>query len=300
MKITRRRYQSADCQRISQFLVRHYQPDNLDGNWLRPAWDYMHSHPSLDETALDRIGIWEFEGKIVAVVHYESRLGEAFFECHPEYRFLKKELLQYAEENLYQLDKGEKKLRVYCNDFDLDFKSLLKAAGYNLLEQETRPLSRLTIPAEIPQPELPTGFQLASLAEENDLTKINQVLWRGFNHPGEAPREEEEGRKKMQSSPHFRKDLTIVIADPEGQFRAYCGFWIVPEQSYGMIEPLAVDSDFRRMGLARACVWEGVRRCRELGAETIYVGSDLPFYLSLGFQVLYRSRPWVSNSTRMG
>ena len=69
--------------------------------------------------------------------------------------------------------------------------------------------------------------------------------------------------------------------------------WIVPEKEFGLIEPLATDPDFRRMGLARAAVWEGIRRCRDLAAETIYVGSDLPFYLSLGFRVLYYSRAWM-------
>ena len=274
-------------------MIEHYQPDNLDGNWLRPEWDYMHSHPSLDESALNRIGIWEVGGAIVAVVHYESTLGEAFFECHPEYPFLKKELLRYAEENLYQSDKGKKKLWIYCNDFDSEFESLLKAAGYHPLQKGMRPLSRLIIPSEIPEAELPEGFRILSLADQNDLPRINHVLWRGFNHPGEPPREEEEGRKKMQSSPNFRKDLTIVAADPGGDFRAYCGFWVVVEKKYGLIEPLATDPDFRRMGLARTGVWEGVRRCRDLGAETIYVGSDQPFYLSLGFQVLYFTRAWA-------
>jgi anaerobic selenocysteine-containing dehydrogenase len=27
---------------ISAFLKRHHQPGNADGNWLEPAWEYMH------------------------------------------------------------------------------------------------------------------------------------------------------------------------------------------------------------------------------------------------------------------
>jgi hypothetical protein len=50
---------SHDFGRVSDFLVQYYQPDNRDGNWLQPAWEYMHSHPALDESALDRIRIWE-------------------------------------------------------------------------------------------------------------------------------------------------------------------------------------------------------------------------------------------------
>jgi predicted N-acetyltransferase YhbS len=296
MNITRRPYRSEDCQRIGQFLVKHYQPDNQDGNWLRPTWDYMHSHPMLDESVLERIAVWEDEGEIVGVAHYESMLGEAFFECHPDYIFLKSEMLQYAEENLSRSENESKKLRIYTNDFDTEFESLVSETGYHLLDKELRPLSQLIIPTEIPEAELPVGFRVLSLADENDLTKINQVLWRGFNHPGEPPKEEEAGRKKMQSSPNFRKDLTIVVADPGGNFRAFCGFWFVPENRYGVIEPLATDPDFRRMGLAKAGVWEGVRRCRDLGAETIYVGSDLPFYLALGFKPIYLTRPWIKES----
>ena len=296
ININKRPYQREDCQKIGRFLVEHYLPDNQDGNWLRPAWDYMHSHPMLDESALDRIGIWEDEGEIVAVVHYESLLGEAFFECHPQYTFLKGEMLKHAEEHFIRTVDGEDKLWIYCNDFDTEFESLLSEAGYHPLDRGLRPLSQVVIPSEIPQAELPEGFRVLSLADENDLTKINHVLWRGFNHPGEPPQEEEEGRKKMQSSPNFREDLTIVVADPEGNFRAFCGFWVVPEKKYGVIEPLATDPDFRRMGLARAGVWEGVRRCWALGAETIYVGSDQEFYLALGFKPVYITRPWIKGA----
>jgi predicted N-acetyltransferase YhbS len=256
----------------------------------------MHSHPSLDDSALEKIGIWEDGGKIVGVAHYESRLGEVFFECHPAYDYLKREMLAYAEETLAPPDDVDKKLRIYVNDFDTTLESLVMEAGYRIFEKGTRPLSQLKVPDQVPPPELPDGFRVLSLAEENDLSKIHQVLWRGFNHPGEPPDDELGGRKKMQSSPNFRKDLTIVVADPEGQFRAFCGFWFVSENNYGMIEPLATDPDFRRMGLARAGVWEGVRRCRDLGAETIYVGSDQPFYLSLGFQVLYNTQSWIKDS----
>ncbi len=292
MNITRRPYQPEDYLKIDQFLVKHYQPENRDGNWLRPTWDYMHSHPNLDESVLDRIGIWEEGGEILGVAHYESVLGEVFFECHPDYTFLKGEMLSYAEEYLADTDGGGVKLKVFTNDFDTDFESLVKKAGYKQIEGSLRPLSHMIIPAAIPEPELPEGYRLLSLADENDLTKINQVLWRGFDHPGEPPLEEEAGRKKMQSSPNFRKDLTIIAADPGGNFRAFCGFWYVPEKRYGVIEPLATDPDYRRMGLARAGVLEGIRRCRDLGADTIYVGSTQQFYLSLGFQALYCTRAW--------
>jgi hypothetical protein len=49
MKITSRPYQrDIDFERVSQFLIGNYLPDNMNGNWLQPAWNYMHSHPNLD------------------------------------------------------------------------------------------------------------------------------------------------------------------------------------------------------------------------------------------------------------
>jgi len=79
--ITFRHYDPVDFELVSDFLIANYQPGNRDGNWLQPAWEYMHSHPNLDESSLDRIGVWESEGEIAAVVHYESGLGETFFKC---------------------------------------------------------------------------------------------------------------------------------------------------------------------------------------------------------------------------
>ncbi len=63
-----------DFESVGNFLVQHFRPGNQDGNWLQPTWEYMHSHPALDESALDKIGIWEDSGEITGVVHYETRL----------------------------------------------------------------------------------------------------------------------------------------------------------------------------------------------------------------------------------
>jgi hypothetical protein len=82
---------------ISQFLIAHYRPGNSDGNWIEPAWEYMHFHPALQSEHLSKIGIWEKNGQIVAVVHYEGNLGEAFFQFQPAYRYLREEMLDYAE-----------------------------------------------------------------------------------------------------------------------------------------------------------------------------------------------------------
>jgi hypothetical protein len=161
MGITLRRYSSTDFKLVSDFLIANFQPGNQDGNWLQPAWEYMHSHPSLDESSLDRIGIWESARNIVGVAHYESRLGEAFFQVHPGYTQLKLAMLEYAENHFCrETESGERYVQAYVNDFDPAFESLVKSPGYEIAEQYARPVSQFPIPQPFPKIDLPEGFRI--------------------------------------------------------------------------------------------------------------------------------------------
>ncbi len=154
----------------------------------------MHSHTFLDKASLGKIGIWEDAGKIVAVVTYEWALGEAYFQFHPDYRFLRDEMLHYAEANLFvRAEDGSKTLQVLIDENDEALISLVRRRGYQKLAEGSRPMYRYDIPDPFPAICLPAGFRLKSLAEDCDWVKINRVLWRGFNHPGEPPVEEIEG-----------------------------------------------------------------------------------------------------------
>ncbi len=297
MDITFRQYgRPGDFERVGDFLVVNHRPGNRDGNWLQPTWEYMHSHPYLDDSSLSKIGIWDEGGKIVAVAHYETVLGEAFFELDAGYASLKPTLLEYAETHLAgRKANGEKHLNAFINDFDPDFEYLAVQRGYQLDERFPRPMSQLTIPRPFcPAIHLPEGFQVISLADEDDLLKVDRVLWRGFNHPGE-PEGGLEGRAKMQSGPHFRKELNMVVKAPNGDYAVYCGLWYEPRNQLAYVEPVATDPDYRRLGLARAALYEGIRRCAELGARAAYVGSDLEFYQALGFRKIFTSRCWTKS-----
>jgi len=51
------------------------------------------------------------------------------------------------------------------------------------------------------------------------------------------------------------------------------------------------------MGLGKAAVLEGIRRCGELGATVAYVGSDQEFYKALGFSKVFTSECWIKYFT---
>ncbi|MFZ5826201.1 MAG: GNAT family N-acetyltransferase [Bacillota bacterium] len=298
MSIRLRPYDRAkDFAVISNLLTETYPPgDARFDNWPQPRWEYAHSHPWFDELSTRSMGVWEDEGKIVAVANYENRLGQAFFQVRPGYEHLKPEMLAYAEARLHaHADDGHAYLRAWINDGDTEFEAIARERGYTRREDLEDPYSRYLIPHPFPPISLPPGFQLKSLADENDLYKINRVLYRGFNHPGEPPEDDEEiaGRKKMQSGPNFRPDLNIVAVAPDGQFVAYAGLWYVPANRMAYVEPVATDPDFRRLGLGKAAVLEGIRRCAKEGATVAWVGSQQPFYLAMGFEKACAVRAWV-------
>lgn len=298
MNVTFRNYNHPhDYKLVDEFLIAHYQTGNKDGNWIEPMWEYMHGHPYLDSSSLGSIGIWDDEGKIVGVAHYESCLGEAFFEFHPAYRYLRKEMLAYAETNLTGISNKEeqKNLRVYVNNNDAEFLSLVTERGYKRDAEGDRPMAKFDIINPFPPITLPDGFHLTSLAEDCDWAKVHHVLWRGFNHEGEPPlgENELENRRKMFDTPKARRDLKIAVEAPNGNFVAFCGMFYEPGGQFAYVEPVATNPDYRRMGLGKAAMQEGIRRCAKLGADTAYVGSDQEFYLSLGFKVISTSECWL-------
>jgi predicted N-acetyltransferase YhbS len=62
---------------------------------------------------------------------------------------------------------------------------------------------------------------------------------------------------------------------------------------YAYVEPVATDPDFRRLGLGKAAVLEGIRRCAASGAKEAFVGSDQLFYQAIGFEKVYNTECWV-------
>jgi predicted N-acetyltransferase YhbS len=86
--------------------------------------------------------------------------------------------------------------------------------------------------------------------------------------------------------------LKVAVVAPDGNFVAYCGMWYDPEAGYAVVEPVATDPDYRKMGLGKAAVLEGIRRVGELGAKKALVGSSQQFYYSIGLRPFSTATMW--------
>jgi GNAT superfamily N-acetyltransferase len=283
-----------DLAAISDFLYGLYEPDNRDGNWLQPMWEWVY--PWFDDESVQRIGIWDDAGEIAAVVMYEQHLGEAFFQTDRAHAHLKPEMLAHAERHLAATrDDGTRYLKAYVNDFDTAFEDVVRSRGYVRGPGGHRPMLQFAIPRPFQRIHLPDGFVLKSLADSVDLAEVGCLLWRGFENPGEPSDAHLEAWKQVHPGPHFRADLTIIVEAPGGEPVSFAGLWFDPVNKIGYVEPVATDPDYRRMGLATAAMLEGIRRCAELGATVAYVVSDLPVYFAMGFEKLFSLDCWVKD-----
>jgi GNAT superfamily N-acetyltransferase len=253
----------------------------------------MHFHPLVDESSLHRIGVWEDEGEMVALVHHEHRMGEVYFEVAPAYADLKPTMLDHALEQLAGADDDGRYLAAYVDDRDENFQTAARERAFSRVEKGAEPMTELLADAVPPNAELPPGFRITDLEQDDDIMKVHRLMHRGFDHPGEPDPADLPGRRRMQSAPNFRRDLAVAVAAPDESFASCCWMWYEPVNRFGYVEPVCTDPDHRRLGLGRAAVIEGVRRCVGLGATRAYVGSTLPIYRSIGFRQVYLQHRWV-------
>ena len=276
-----------DFEAVDAFLRRTF-PGGPHGNWHPTRWEYMHFHPSLDDRGLrdelGRCGLWEDDGNIIGLVHFEDRMGILYVQLDPWNPSLKADILTYAEEHLGDEFKIGKAVHVYIDDADEEFQSVAALRGFKRMDPKNSEVAcRLEIPTPFPEIRVPDGFRLKSLADDFDVAKVHRVMHRGFNHEGEPPAGELEDRRRKLAAPSLRRDLTIVAEAPDGNFVSFSGTWMDEKNRVCCVEPVATDPDYRRIGLGTAVVLEGIRRCAREGATAAYVGSDQEFYKSMGF-----------------
>lgn len=281
---------SPDYMRVHDFLVRINRGELSSPNFPWGRWEWMFCLAHIFDTEhLDRIGLWEENGELVALASYESELGEAWFCVDPRYAFLKEDMLRYASRALEK----DGKFRALIPDSDAAFQAVAARMGF-FPTQEHEALAALPLDEPLLEHSLPEGFSLVSLAEDYDLKRYNRVLHRGFGHEGEAPEDEQTLKERAHelSGPHSELSLKIAVKAPNGDFAAYCGMWHLPGAADALVEPVATDPAYRRMGLARAAVLSACARCALRGAKVAYVGSLLQFYYELGFRPLPRETWW--------
>lgn len=280
-KITMRNYRMLeDFQRVESLLKKEYQKKDHNGYLLPEFWEYAHTHPMFNPYKAHRMGIWEEEGELVAVAAYEMDLGDAFLFAKRGYEFLYEEMLAYAEKEISMIKDEVYISDVWTTDQQKDVMDLLEKRGYEKVHEEA--ITIYNYDQGFEEIKLPDGFEIVSLEEENDFAKIHECLWKGFDH-GDEPDDDVDCRRLMQSGPHFRKDLSMVVKAPDGSYASFAGMWLNEEQKYAYLEPLATVPKYRKLGLGKALLMKAMEKTQTFGATYCY-GGMFEYYNNLGFE----------------
>ncbi len=256
-------------------------------------WDWVTTHSYLDKTSVGRIGIWEENQEVVGLATYDCLLGTAYCLALPQYASIKRQILVYAMDQLS--NNGE--FGVVIADPDAEFQEIAAQLGFSATGEKEHDAA-FYIDRTTTEYSLPEGFSITSMEETFDLSQYRRVLWKGFNHElnGEGEfsftKEREESAKEEMLRPNVNLSLKIAAVAPNGNFAAYCGMWYDPEAGFAVIEPVATDPDYRKLGLGRAVVLEGIRRVGALGAKIAFVGSSQQFYYRIGMRPYASSTVW--------
>jgi ribosomal protein S18 acetylase RimI-like enzyme len=223
-----------------------------------------------------QVRLWETEAdELVGVVHPEGGFGpvendrDVFLEIHPHCRHLEDEMLAWAEADHVARrpsDGREWRLNTTVYDYDQQRADLLTQRGYRCLGLAGYK-RRCALDRPIPAGELPPGYKVRPVAEDE------MEAWAAVvNAAFDSSLNTAERCRSWLQAPTNRRDLNLAAVAPDGTFASFAIVWLDEANAIGMFEPVGTHPDYRRRGLAKAVLCDGLRRLRALGASMAYVG----------------------------
>jgi mycothiol synthase len=292
-----------DWWQVRNLLIDTYPITPVDFNWEIRRWDGMRNHRADDseyQQLKPQFRLWETDdGRLIGAAHPEGR-GDLHIQIHPDYRHLEDEMIAWGEERLaVPTDDGQqRRLDMFVHEYNAPRQRVLAARGYEKMSWGgvSRRLRFGNWP--LPIPVIADGYTMRTTRPGGDDSQriavlLNAAFKRTFHTGAEVER-------FMTMSPSFRHDLDLAAVAPDGSFASYVGITFEPTNRYGIFEPVCTHPDHLRRGLARALMFEGLRRLKALGAADVYVGSGdavhaVPanrLYDSVGFTEAYKGYVW--------
>ena len=304
MKYIRKTYEDKDFIRIRDFLKNSLLKNPSQKNWLIDRWNFCRymgqvMHDTYN-TWPETVGIWEDENKeIVAVVNSQGerinrRSGQAFIQLGDrdfQDGFFT-ELVDYAESKFPLTTTEGTFIHFRINEEDHQIKGILKERGYTLHEWK-EPMSCMDVDKDL-EVQLPEGFRIVDANEVNDSMK-GFAHGRAFGYyKNEVPEDDDAERsyQSLRKAPDYIQELDLSVLNEKGEIVSFAGLWYDDLNQIGILEPVGTIPEYRKMGLGKAVIFEGINRVRKMGAKRIFVGSNQPFYLSIGFAVKYYKEIW--------
>jgi mycothiol synthase len=253
------------------------------------TWQLFHMLVEFDPSQIVRL--WEDSpGLPIGFVLLYPRFGGFNLQVHPGWRNqeLEAAMLMWAETQLHMLRQRDLSgCSTLVNERDVVLSTLLKSRGYGRAEEWLYMQHPLAMPIETLQP--PQGFLIRALSATDDIDARATVLGRAFEAPPLV-----ESYRRLMLAPGYDMELDLVAVASDGQFGAFALGWLDQTNKLGQFEPVGTAPAFRRRGLARAVLIEGLHRMHSRGAKSAIVIVEASeqaarlLYESVGFEVAWK------------
>jgi mycothiol synthase len=284
--LTVRHYRSeSDFQRMRDFLRQVFLlNDRRQFSWSVVRLDYWRWHGIYnlgDGTLENDVYLWETgEGQLAAFLNREGP-GHAFLQVHPAFKTpdLEEQVIVQAEES-FQVPsrRGGNGLWIWTNAEDGERIELLRKRGYVHYAESYEHQWRRDLVLPIPKPHVQAGYTIRSLGNRSELPSRSWASWRAFhsNEPDEKYDGDWRWYLNIQAAPLYRPELDLVAIAPAGEVAAFTTIWYDEVTGCGEFEPVGTMPEHQRHGLAKALMYEGMQRLKQLGATQCMVTGGSP------------------------
>lgn len=300
---------AADVESMQELAQRvtALRPDlvNSDASYGELAWNFGRGHAAAGATWPRRL--WFSGGELVAwgwaqlprwVRRDDGSVKDVTgaylaYQVHPAHAALVDEVIAW-----FDATAGDVERTVLPSAADESGLARWAAHGYRPDPDAADSWTQLTERdlTELEEPVLPPGFRFRTAAEAGPAAAVRAHVAAWTPTPYD-----EEAYEGVRRTSAYRGDLHVLVEAPDGTMAASAILWLDEANKTAEFEPVGTHPGYRRLGLGRAMLLNGLRRARDAGATHATVAclgapgcpAARGLYYSVGFRALCRDVPLI-------
>jgi len=199
------------------------------------------------------------ERKVIAVTILDTS-PVSYLNIHPAYTNVEKDIILAMEEQKKEMgktDDREVRIAVLTPESHTQRQELLQELGYENLgnygHNRIRPVD-----LDVPDYHLPDGYSIKHVDVAEEFEKYHEVIGSVFSHCGEHMTEK--AAKHYSEASFYHDGMDLVVVAPDGKFAAFTTIRMDPLSGITEFEPVGTHPDYRKLGLAKSIILEGLKR----------------------------------------
>lgn len=285
MEFRYRPYRHEDMEKVRRFISQAYSRIGKPNAWLTARWEFeiffMRSREGTLSEWGRHIGLWENEsGELAGIALRDGDYYMQFDSLSPPESLIE-DLFEFMErQSRAQLAQS---CKLAIPTFMTRLEEIAANRGYERVPGESDSAISIALDREY-NVELPDGFRLLEGQNVSDAAKALAHA-RAFHYEGtDAAAQVLRLYGGLREAPGYRSDLDLAVVTEHGEVAAFCNIFTDADNRIGILEPVGTVPDYRKLGLGRAVIYEGLNRLRASDIVKAYTGPYQPFYEAIGFQ----------------